>query len=125
MHYLGVDVVQLFFENHHFFGLFGLIFGFLESIQQHLGVAEDVVERGHLLMAEVGLDGVEVPPVNGALPDLQDLGDVLQKNVDFVHALHFLFNNVQLVNIVAGHLAAARALTIQPIWAARALPNLR
>ena len=58
--------------------------GVFDLVDHHLSIRQDIVERGHLLMAIVGLNGVLVSFVTDALLKCYYASYILQKNVNLI-----------------------------------------
>ena len=71
------------------FGSFG--HGVFDLVDRHLGIGQDVVERGHLLMTEVCFNRILVPFVANALLKSYYICYVLKVNIDLLtHSSYFL-----------------------------------
>ena len=74
------------------------IHGFLQFLEHDLGIAENAIERCHLLMGVVGLHHVLVAAIARVLTYLNDLTDVPNENVYRVTPLAFLPGHIHLIN---------------------------
>jgi hypothetical protein len=110
----------------------------LQVTQQHLGVRDDTVQRGHLLVAEIRFQSVLVATIGGGLTNLDDLSNVLDKDVHPVSLSGLDSGHIQLVYLITdlflhhgGHWAVPpirklRAVALSLVWhRAQQLPVVR